>query len=192
MKFSAFFTAILFSISFLQLQAQNEIPKGFAKGYIVLADGSAIPGYIKENIRSNASLTIIEETGGKKRNYNGSELRSVYIDSARFLCIKGDFFKVICEGDLYFLQKASNASDKPVYNGTEAVSMNGTEGKINDYFFYDNKSQQLRLLTKRNIPAMIETSFNNCAAAISKAKEAGDDLPRLKQAVTIYNTRGEK
>ena len=192
MKLSTFFTAILFSISFLQLQAQNEIPKSFAKGHIVLADGSSIPGYIKENMRSNASLTIIEEAGGKKRNYNGSELMGVYIDSARFLCIKGDFFKVICEGDLYFLQKASNASDKPVYNGIEAVSMNGTEGKINDYFFYDNKRQQLRLLTKKNIPAMIETSFNNCAAAISKAKEAGDDLPLLKQAVAIYNARDEK
>ena len=107
MKFPAFIIATLFSISFLQLQAQNEIPKSFAKGHIVLADGSSIPGYIKENMRSNASLTIIEEAGGKKRNYNGSELMGVYIDSARFLCIKGDFFKVICEGDLYFLQKAN-------------------------------------------------------------------------------------
>jgi predicted PolB exonuclease-like 3'-5' exonuclease len=192
MKFSIFLAAILFSTTFLQLQAQNEIPKGFTKGQITLADGMVIPGHIRENIHSNASITIIAEAGGRKKNYTGSELISVGIDSTRFLCIKGDFFKVICNGELYFLQKASDASGKPVYNGTEAVFVNGTDGQINDYFFYDSKQQQLRLLTKKNTTEMVEVTFNNCAAAISKAKETGADPSQLKQAVDIFNSRIEK
>ncbi len=186
------FTAAIFSIAFLQLHAQNEIQKKFGNGSIMLADSSVITGFIRENIRGNSSLSVITEAGGKKKTYNGNELLAAEIDSARFLCIKGDFFKVMCEGELLFLQKESDASRKPVYNGSEALFINGTEGKINDYFFYDSKLQQLKLVTKKNMLAVVDGSFTNCTAAINKARETGDDLSRLGLAVEIYNNRNSK
>jgi hypothetical protein len=189
MKNFKFFIVMAFSTSFLHLHAQKEIPKGFSKGSITLPDNTIIAGYIKENIRGNASVLIITEAGGKKKNYNGSELIAADVDSSRFLCIKGDFFKIVCDGELSFLQKSSNAAGKPVYNGTEALFINGTEGQVNDYFFYDRKQQQLKLLTKKNINEMITGTFNNCTAAIDKAKETGSDMAQLRQAVEIYNNR---
>src|SRR5450432_580121 len=186
------FIAVICCIGLLNLHAQKEIPKGYSNGKIMLADSTLITGYIKENMRSNSSVSIITGETGKKKNYNGSELMSADIDSARFICIKGDFFKIVCYGDISFLQKESDASAKPVYNGTEALFINGTEGKINDYFFYDRKQQQLKLLTKKNRDEVINGSFMNCTAAISKARETGDDLSQLGLAVEIYNNRNVK
>ena len=192
MKKIQLFIAILLSTTFLQLKAQDEIPKGFVHGKIILSDSTVVTGYIKESIHSNAAVSMITAAGEKKKTYDGSNLVAVEIDSTRYLCIKGDFFRIVCEGELSFLKKESDASRKPVYNGTEALFLNGTEGKINDYFFYNKQQQQLKLLTKKNRAEVVSNSFNNCTAAISKATEAGDDLSRLNQAVDIYNNRNGK
>jgi len=192
MKKAVFFIAIIFIAGFMKLQAQAEIPKGFSKGTITLSDGTVIAGYIKENIRGNASVAIITDADRKKKNYSGNELQAAEIDSNRFLCVKGDFFKVVCEGKLCLLQKSSNAAGKAVYNGSEAMFINDTEGKVNDYFFYDRIQGQLKLLTKKNMDETIAGTFSNCAAAIAKAKESGTDMAVLRQAVEIYNNRNEK
>jgi hypothetical protein len=190
MKNLKIFPALIISIAFLQVNAQTEIPKGFKKGAVTLADGSNVSGYIKDNIRNNASVTFITEAGEKKKNYNGSDLQSAEIEDAKFLCINGDFFRIISQGDLCFLQKSSDASGKPSYNGNEAVFSNGTEGKPNDYFIYNNRNKELKLVSKKNFDEVVAKTFAGNTAAIDKAKTANGDVARLKDAVDLYNNRG--
>ena len=186
--FKSLSTAAL-AVFILQAHAQNEIPTGFKNGTIVLADSTVLSGYIKESIRSHASLLLLDKPGGKRKSYDGSQLISAIIDSTKYLCISGDFFKVICEGELSFLQKASDASAKPSYNGTEIVFNNGTEGRPGDYFIYAKQQNQLKLVTKKTFDYVIETSFTNCTAAIDKAKKNHSDIAQLKEAVEVYNNR---
>ena len=125
----------------------------------------------------------------KKKNYAGTDLKSLEIDGAKYICIKGDFFKVLCEGELNFLQKCSDASQKPSYNGTEVIFTNGTEGKPNDYFIYSITNKQLKLVSRKNVDEVIASSFAGCREAIDKAKNANRDIYQLKDAVTVYNNR---
>ena len=171
----------------MQVQAQQEAPKGFKKGTLTLTDKSTLTGYVKDNIRNSASVILINGSGDRKKTYDGSALASAEIDGIKFLCINGDFFRIICEGNLNFLQKESDASGKPSYNGTEAVSMNGTEGSRGDYFIYDSRSHQLKLVTKKNFDAVIAGAFANNTTAIEKANAARNDLLKLKEAVESYN-----
>jgi hypothetical protein len=128
----------------------------------------------------------------QSRNYTGGDLISTEIDGTTFLCIKGDFFKVICTGDLSFLQKSSDASGKPSYNGTEVVFSNGTEGSPNDYFIYDNRNKQLQLVSRKNFSEVIAATFADYTAAIDKAKTTSSDIAQLKDAVEFYNRRNSK
>jgi hypothetical protein len=185
-------SAAILSISFLQMNAQAEIPKGFKKGAIVLADNSTLSGYIKDNIRSHASVTLLVEGGGKKTSYDGSELNSVETDGVKFLCISGDFFKVLSQGELCFLQKSSDASGKPSYNGNEAIFSNGTEGERDDYFIYNNKNKELKLVSKKNFNEVVSKTFADNTAAMDKAKTANKDVAQLKEAIDIYNSRNNK
>ena len=178
---------LFLTIFFLRANAQTEAPKGFKKGTIMLADSSSVSGYIKDNIRGNASVTLVNETGDKKKNYDGSEIISAEIEGVKFICIKGDFFKVLSKGELNFLQKSSDASNKPSYNGNETIFSNGTEGKPGDYFIYDNKNKQLSLVSKKNFNTIITASFSDNTAALEKAKAINGDIPQLKEAIDIYN-----
>ena len=113
MKISSMVVAAMLSLFVLQVHAQ-EAPKGFKKGSIASADGTNLSGYVKDNIRSSAAVVFTTEAGTDKKTYSGSELTSVEIEGTKYICVKGDFFKVLCEGGLSFIQKASDASGKPV------------------------------------------------------------------------------
>jgi hypothetical protein len=189
MKILNAISAAALSLFLLQANAQNEIPKGFKKGAIVHADGNTLSGLIKDNIRNNASVVFIADAGGKKRKYEGSELNAVEIEGTKFICIRGDFFKVLCEGELGFLQKASDASGKPVYNGNVPVFSNGTDGRPDDYFIYHSNSRQLKLLSKKNAEEVVVSTFAGYTAAIDQAKTINGDLSLLKTAVEMYNKR---
>jgi hypothetical protein len=186
MKASA---VLFFSLVLLKANAQSDIPSGFKKGTIVTADGNSQSGYVKDNIRNNASIAFIAGPDQKKKTYAGSNLNALEIDGVKYICIKGDFFKVLCEGELSFLQKSSDASGKPSYNGSEAIFTSGTEGKPNDYFIYNNKDRQLTLISKKNVDEVIASSFAGCKEAIDKARNANGDIYQLKNAVTVYNNR---
>ena len=188
MKSLKMLSVVLFSLHLLQANAQSELPKGFKKGTVVLADNTSLSGYVKDNMRSNASVGFISATGEKKKTYTGSELNSTEIDGAKYMCLNGDFFKVISEGELNFLQKASDASGKPSFNGNDAVFSNGTEGKPDDYFIYNSKSKELKLVSKKNFDEVINRTFAGNAAAIDKAKAANGDVAQLKEAVDVYNS----
>lgn len=186
------FLAIILSIAFSQANAQTKIPKGFKKGSVMLADNSVVSGLIKDNIRSNASVTLISETGQKKKIYNGSDIVSVEIDGAKFISIGGDFFSIISDGELCFLQKASDATGKVSYAGTDAIVSNGTEGRPGDYFIYNSQNKNLKLISKKNFDEVVASSFKGYTAAIDKAKTASGDIAQLKEAVIVYNTRNDK
>jgi hypothetical protein len=171
--------------------AQTETPKGYAKGSIVLPDNSSVAGYVKDNMRKNAAVSFIDENQ-KKVNYSGSDIASVTIGSDNFIAIKGDFFKTICNGKLCFVQKMSDASGKLSYNGSEAVFASGTDGKPGDYFIYETKTKELKLVTKKNISEVSAVSFAGCNEAIEKSKTVTDDMLQLKDAVTVYNAKSEK
>jgi hypothetical protein len=190
MKIFKVFPLLILSSIFLQANAQTEIPKGFKKGSAVLADNSSQSGYIKDNIRGNASIIVLDEAG-KKKSYSGSELNSAEIEGTKFICINGDFFRVISQGELNFLQKSSDASGKPTYNGNEAVFSSGTEGKRDDYFIYTNSTKELKLVSKKNFEEVVAKTFAGNAAAIDKAKTANGDVAQLKDAFDVYNSRNK-
>jgi len=178
------------SLVFLETEAQTEVPKGFTRGTIVLTDGSSHSGLIKDNIRKNASVTFI--TGAEEKStYDGTELLAAGIEGTKYICIKGDFFKVLCEGELSFLQKSSDASGKVTYNGSEAILSSGTNGKPNDYFIYNSIDKQLKLVSKKNVQEIAATSFADCTAAIDKAKTVNGDLSQFRGAVEEYNNRNK-
>src|SRR5258706_13321541 len=139
MKLKTTVLALASLLFFATADAQTKAPEGYTKASITLANGTTQAGYIKDNIKKSASVTFIDENGSNKKVYEGSDINAVTVDAVNYTCINGDFFKAICTGKLCFLQKASNASGKASYNGTEAVFNNGTEGKIGDYFIYADK-----------------------------------------------------
>lgn len=192
MKMFIFLLTAAFCTVSIGLLAQKDVPKGFSKGNITLAGNTIVTGYIKDNLRSNGTIAVITAENDRRKNYGAGDLLAAQIDSTRFICIQGDFFRVISEGQLCFLQKASNGSNQPVYNGTEAIFIKGTDGQVNDYFFYDRTHQLLKLLTRKNRDEMIAGTFTNCAAAIASAGETGADLAQLRHAVDIYNQRSQQ
>ncbi|MBC7874209.1 MAG: hypothetical protein H7Y01_09450 [Ferruginibacter sp.] len=185
-------SAIILCMALSSANAQTDIPKGFKKGSVILADNSILPGFIKDNIRSNASVTWTNETGQKKKVYNGAEILSAEIDGAKFICINGDFFSIISDGELSFLQKASDATGKVFYAGTDAIVSNGTEGRPGDYFIYNSQDKNLKLVSKKNFDEVVAASFKGNMAAIDKAKSANGEIAQLKEAVIVYNNRNNK
>jgi hypothetical protein len=189
MKFLRSLIAMVLALAFVHAKAQNEPPKGFKNGAIVLADGSSMSGFVKDNMHNNASVTFLAQTDGKKKIYDGGQINSIEIEGVKFVCINRDFFKVLSEGDLNFLQKSSDASGKVYYNGNEAMVCTGTAGKPGDYFIYRTRNKELKLITKKNYDEVVTSSFENYTAAIEKAQTVNGDLSRLKEAVEIYNKR---
>ena len=57
---------LCFGLVFLNAIAQTTVPKGYQKGVIVLADSGSVQGFIKDNIRRNASINFRRENGQGK------------------------------------------------------------------------------------------------------------------------------
>lgn len=173
----------------LLVSVQAQAPQGFEMGTLTMADGSALSGYIKDNLKKDASVIFTSNDGDSKKKYNGSTLNVVTINGVEYRCIMGDFFKVICAGKICFLQKSSNASGKVTYNGSEAIFASGTEGKIGAYFTYTNN--QLFHITTKTVDAFINGQLSTCAAAMEKAKSINGDIALLSESVTIYNNENK-
>jgi len=190
MKILKLLPAFILSLFVLQATAQTEAPKGFSNGKITLPDNTIVTGFVKDNIRKDASVVLL--ANGKEKKYNGADIASAVVGETSYTCMKGDFFKVVCNGELTFLQKASDASSKPTQVGNEVFFLSGTEGKPGDYFIYENKNQQLKLVSKKTLNTVVTSSFGTYAPAIEKAKAAQTDIAQLKSAVESYNSRTEK
>jgi hypothetical protein len=185
MKIKTFLSVVTLSLFAAVATAQTAIPEGYTKATITLDNGTAISGYIKDNIKKSSSVTFIDETGNNKKVYEGRNINNLATAAGNFICVNGDFFKTISAGKLNFVQKQSNSSANASYNGAEAVFNSGTEGKIGDYFIYADK--KLKLLNKKTIDAFINTDLIACAEAVEKAKTINGDMAKLQQAVEIYN-----
>jgi len=181
------FIMLLAFLFFGQLHAQNMPPKNFKKGSLLLLDSTRLEGFVKENIHNRASLVFITNDGGKKKEYQGMDLLAAEIDSSRFICLRGDFFRIISEGNLEFVQKSSDASSIPSYNGNNAVFVNGTDGKPGDYFIYDTKRKELKKLDNKNVKKLVVSIFNGYEPALTMATKAYGDIPELKEAIDLYN-----
>ena len=125
-------------------RAQEAAPRHFRPGRVLLADSTLLTGYVRDYIHTNASVVFWDAKTGARRSFKGSQLLAVDIDTTRWLCVKGDFFRVLVTGDHWVVQKSSDASGKPVFNGTEPILVNGTEGRLNDYFLYDPAARTLK------------------------------------------------
>lgn len=192
MKILRIITTIVISFGMFPANAQTEVQQGYTKGKLVLADGSIVSGYVKDNIRRDASVSFINETDKKKKDFEGTELNGVEMNNTRYICIQGDFFTVMTDGELSFLQKMSDASGKVVYNGLENTVSNGTEGKPGDYFIYNSSTHQLRKIFKKNINELAVNVFTGCNAAQEKIKASNGDMTTIQNAVEIYNNRNKK
>ena len=171
----------------LSTSAQTTAPKGFQSGTITLADGSTENGFVKDNLKRQGSLVFINPATGKKKNYDGSLLTGAVIDGNTYTCIHGDFFRVLSNGVLQFLQKSSDVSGKLVYNGTEGSFAGGTTGKPGDYFLYTAADGNLQLVSEKNISEVAQKNFQGSDAALAKANTVTGDVGALKEAVDIYN-----
>lgn len=173
-------------LQFAPVQAQNIVPSGFAAGSITLADQSVQTGYIKEDFRKKATLVFISQEG-KKTTYDGNQLNGVQMDSLQFVCCKGDFFKVICNGRLQLLEKWSDAASKPVYVGSEAQFINGSEGKPGEYYCYTPGNHELVWMNKKNSLENRSRLFKVCPQAFEQMNKANVDLEQVKAAVVLFN-----
>lgn len=178
MKLLSLLIISFFSLHAATAVASSQVPtvppnKHFHPGHILLSDSTILTGYIRDYIRPNASIVFFDPQTGGKRSLTGAQILSVEIDTTRFLCVNGDFFRVVAPGaglpsltnesclssHLLFLQKVSDASNKPAYNGTEPILINGTEGRLNDYFLYDPSEHKLQLVNNKTMNSVIPTAF---------------------------------
>jgi len=186
MKKKMFF--ITLTATFLLAAANAQVPDGYSSGTISLANGNTLSGYIKDNIKKNAAVIYLNAAGSEKKVYNSTEINAVQIGNTHFISVKGDFFKAVCSGKMSFLQKASNAAGKTIYNGSEAIVLPGTEGKIGDYFTYTDGD--LTMINTTSIDTFIQ-QLGNCATAVEKAKTANGEPAVLAEAVAIYNANNQ-
>jgi len=169
------------------LLAQSEIPKGYLSGNVTVLNGSVTKGYIKNNIRYKATISFINPETGKKTEYNGNNLIALEMEGNSFICINGDFFKILSKGPLCLLQKSSDASSIPVYNGSDPVFSNGTDGRPGDYFFYTENTRELNLISEKIYQKIITQKLGSCPAAFNRANASVNDINGLKEAVDFYN-----
>ncbi len=185
MKFASLFFTSLLLFCLHKSQAQKPIPSGFVKATITLDNGEALSGFVNDNIKKSSSVVYVNEVGENKKVYAGRDIVQLTVDTVPFLCVNGDFFKIITAGKMFFLQKASNSAGNVYYNGAEPIVSNGTDGEIGDYFVYTNK--QLKLANAKSLEALINTSFAGCTEAIEKAKASQADISKLSDAVDAFN-----
>lgn len=148
MKIKTFFLAITLFFGFGAM-AQTTIPEGFVAGKIILSNGSEFAGYLKDNMRKKSSIIFYNPSNNKKETLDANTLTEVSINNSKYICLYGDFFKILTPGEHAILVKSSDAAGKPYYNGVETVINKGTDGKIDDQFEYAANTNELKPLPKK-------------------------------------------
>jgi hypothetical protein len=184
-------TVLLLTLSSYFVTAQTA-PTGYSAGSITLSDGTVKNGYIKENFRKKAAISFMETPDSKAKAYDGWSLNAIQIGDARYQCLRGDFFTVLCAGELSFLQKTTEAEAKIDYNGSEPILRSTTEGKRNDYYVLNATTKELVLVTEKNYDQTVATLFAAYQPAVAKAKETAPSPAQLKPAVELFNQRSGK
>jgi hypothetical protein len=184
MKTKILFFSIAFLISNL-LQAQPTVTDDVVQGSITMLDGTIVQGTVKDKIKKSASIIVIDEVTKKKKVIEGHQILTATINKVKYVTIGGDFFTVLADGKLSFLQKNSDASNKIKYSGSNPVGSYGTDGNINDFFIYSNNV--LEIVHKKNMKEQIKQHLINCAEAYNNANNIKEDVILLQKAIEIFN-----
>lgn len=166
-----------------------QIPDGFTSGTVTLNTGVVMNGYIKESFKKNATISFLDSAEKNKKILSGQELSKISIGTVNYICYLGDFFKVIVEGEMSFLEKCTDASGKVSYNGSEPILSAGTEGKVGDHFLFEKN--QLTLVSKKTMASLVNEKFKASPDALTKAKTVTNNIVDLADAVSIYNKRNK-
>ena len=180
---------LLFSTSFiLSNSLQAQAPAGYKAGYVIGVDGVRKEGFIKESFKSKASLSF-QTADGKKTVYTGSDINEAGIEGQVYTTWLSDFFKVISTGPKVTLyQKASDASGKVIYSGSEVVGINpGTEGSVADHFIKANGADKLVLITKKNFEEVVVKHCTDCPVLTEGVKANKFSYQEIEKAVQAYN-----
>jgi hypothetical protein len=166
-----------------------QMPNGFTPGTVTLNTGVTVSGHIKESFKKNATIAFLDSTEKNKKTLTGSDINKISIGSINYICYLGDFFKVIVEGEMSFLEKCTDASGKVSYNGSEPILSAGTAGKIGDHFLFEKN--QLTLISKKTMAALVDEKFKTSPDALIKAKMVTNNIIDLADAVSIYNKKNK-
>jgi hypothetical protein len=88
-----FLIVTLMSVVSIMSKGQNNLPKGYESGTVVLLNNQVKTGFIKMDISASASINFFDSLSKNKQVFKGEELKNVYLQKDSFICIKGDFFK---------------------------------------------------------------------------------------------------
>lgn len=177
--------AITAFLALVGLEAISQIPAGFQKASITLANNQQLEGTIKDGGIAKGTVQFVGANGSKK-NYSAAELNAVTVNGENFLALSNDFYKVLVNGKASLLQKQSDNSGKMIFNGSEATVASTTEGKVGEWYLLTN-SGDIHLLGKKNFDTVLGTALADCPALLAEIKAKQISYEQLAQAVGKYN-----
>ena len=178
--------AITAFLALVGLEAFSQVPAGFQKASITLANNQQLEGAIKEGGIAKGTVQFVAANGTKK-NYSAAELNAITVNGENFLALSNDFYKVQVNGKASLLQKQSDNSGKMLFNGSEATVASTTEGKIGEWYLLNAATGDLHLLGKKNFDTVLGTALADCPALLAEIKAKQISYDQLAQAVTKYN-----
>lgn len=178
--------AIIAILALVGLQTNAQVPAGFQKASITLANNQQVEGTIKEGGLAKGTIQFVSASGAKK-NYSAAELNALTVNGENYLALSNDFYKVLVNGKASLLQKQSDNSGKMIFNGTEATIATTTEGKIGEWYLLSSNGD-LHLLGKKNFDAVLASSLADCPALLSDLKAKQISYEQLAQAIGKYNS----
>lgn len=178
--------AMFVILALVGLQVNAQVPAGFQKATITLANNQQVEGAIKDGGIAKGTVQFVAASGSKK-NYTAAELNALTVNGESYLALSNDFYKVLVNGKASLLQKQSDNSGKMLFNGSEASIASTTEGKIGEWYLLNAATGDLHLLGKKNFDTVLGNALTDCPAFLAdlKAKTFGYD--QLTQAVIKYN-----
>ncbi len=174
-------------LALVGLQVNAQVPAGFQKASITLANNQQLEGSIKEGGIIKGTVQFVGANGSKK-NFSAAELNALTVNGDSFLALTNDFYKVQVNGKASLLQKQSDNSGKMLFNGSEATVASTTEGKIGEWYLLIAANGDLHLLGKKNFDIVLGTALADCPALMVDLKAKQISYEQLAQAVTKYNS----
>ncbi len=174
-------------LALVGLQVNAQVPAGFQKATITLANNQQVEGAIKDGGIAKGTVQFVSATGAKK-NYTAAELNALTVNGESYLALSNDFYKVLVNGKASLLQKQSDNSGKMLFNGSEASVATTTDGKIGEWYLHTAANGDLKLLGKKNFDEVLGTSLADCPALLADLKAKQITYEQLAQAVGKYNS----
>jgi hypothetical protein len=173
-------------LALVGLETISQVPAGFQKATITLANNETVEGYIKDGGIAKGTVQFVAASGSKK-SYSAAELNALTVNGETYLALSNDFYKVLVNGKASLLQKQSDNSGKMIFNGSEASVATTTEGKIGEWYLLTASNGDLHLLGKKNFDAVLTNALTDCPAFLADLKAKTFAYDQLTQAVVKYN-----